>query len=306
MKKTHALLITAGAIALLLVPKLSSAFLGFSDTKMILSYPCLGLDGVPITDATLSSQCCDGSGNLVANAPAACATSMYGAGISEATSGTIGAIQTAQTAIDAANDLNGVTTNYAGTSPTPTSGTSAVSSAITSSGVGSVEGDGSDSGIPSASTARNAGNDSGANAGGGANASGNSSALGTTGGTDANLTAPAIPSGEGSDGGAYAKSGNGNGQNGSGSGGKIGGLYGSLFGNNSRVPGDGMDGFLGAKSGGSGSSSGADGGIGGASSLDGTTIDPADYFSRIDKSASLFEVVSNRYAKVNARKPFMK
>jgi hypothetical protein len=306
MKKTHALLITAGAIALLLVPKLSSAFLGFSDTKIILSYPCLGLDGVPITDATLSTTCCDGSGNLLASAPPACATSMYGAGISEATSGTIGAIQTAQSALDAANDLSGVTTNYASVSPTPAAGSSAVSSAITSSGVSSA-GSSADTGNTTSGTsaANNASNNSGGVAGGSSGTSGSASgALGSTGGTGANVT-PDVPSGEGADGGAYAKSAGGQGSS-AGSGRKIGGLYGSLFGNNnSQGSGENAGGVLGARSGGSGDANGA-AGLNGKDNLDGTTIDPADYFSRIDVSASLFKVVSNRYAKVNARSTLMK
>ena len=247
------------------------------------SYACLGLDGIPISDTALAAQCCDGSGNLRPNSPDSCRTSLYGAGTSEATSGTGSNLHTAQETMDTVHDISGAGTDYSTPTPISQAGSSGTGSAITASTGGSA-GTGTDSTGSGTGIGAGTGAGSGAGSDGAGSGSGSGSGgVGTTTGNTKSKTGDATAEAKGEDGaGRYQRVGG----EGDGAGGKAGGLFGSLFGSDSLKFGEG------------GNAAGA-----GKDDLNGgSAVDPSDYFNRIDKSASIFKVVSNRYAKETERK----
>lgn len=285
------------------------AFLGFGDTKVKVSYPCLGLDGVPIADAALAAQCCGSSGNLNSNLSDQCRTSLYGAGVTEATAGAVSSISVAQKTMEVAKSMMGDASDYSGSTESPivaknaagTSGTSSSAltadlSAIGAQGNGGLGLNGSgQAGGGLSATGTGAGRGSGGGAG-----SGGSMGLGTAGSTATQKNSDDSNALKAADaGGAYAAV-NSDGSGGGTKNGKVGGLFGALFGGNGEA---GSGGSADAQF---GSGLGADGsGLSGQNRGEGSsgiTEDPSDYFKRIDKSASIFKVVSNRYSKETEKK----
>jgi hypothetical protein len=268
------------------------AFLGFSSTNVQVSYACLGLDGIPIADPTLASQCCDGSGNLNANASDVCRTSLYGAAISEPTTTSATSFSIAKQTLTTASQLEGAVTDLTAIT-TPSATGSLISSQPLSKIVSASVSDDSQDGTSYSPNVPAVSGGDGSGSGGGSSVGGGS--VGTASGTGANVTAAVDPGAGPAGVGAYSANG-GSGASGGGGradGKKIGGLFGSLFGG------------LGSGSNKAGSGNNTDSKYGDATNsgrlngktVDGTSEDPADYFSRIDASTSLFKVVSNRYQK---------
>jgi hypothetical protein len=273
------------------IPLSSYAFLGTADASLSVSYACLGLDGLPISRADLASQCCDGNGNLKSGASDNCRTSLYGAGTAEATSGVGSSLNIASQTLSQHSDLSGASTNLevsgtpAETGNTDTS--SSQGSALTSSD-GSSVGTGTNTTGASTSGKSEGGSGSGGS-GSGAGGSGGST-VGTTGAGAAGKTGVTSEApGEDSAGKYSAAAGK---DSGAGSGSNVGGLFGSLFGNNKDKSDAMNDATFGNQT--------ADGKA--KEDADGSAVDPSDYFNRIDKSASIFKVVSTRYAKETERK----
>lgn len=253
-------------------------------------YSCLGIDGVPIgNNSPLASQCCS-DGQLIANAPAQCRAG-FNSITADAGSGAAGGINIAQNTLQLEQGMHGITVQ----TPKPEKKdviTPAIpqseSQAIAAGGNASDENEAmaEDEDGKSASALTSGGGRGGAGSGGGL-------AMGIAGGTSAALTkGDGDPNAQKPSGGGYVKGGDGAGGKGSG-----GGLYGMVGsgaggvgagGANELAFGTGADGDAGANGAGA---SGEDG------DGNGSPDDPSDYFSRIDKSANIFKIVSARYMK---------
>ena len=268
------------------------AFLGSGDTKVYQSYGCLSLDGIPIpSSGDLFKTCCSG-GHLVADPPSSCRvfTSIGDDAAEHATGG----FQIAENALNTARNLDGVDSGFSasgedgGTTGGSGSGTQPDTAAI-QSGTGGLDptGSGTDLGALDFGGGSNDGSSGGSGSGG--------ASAGGAGGGDG-LSVGSL-SGSGDD--AASKNGA--------------STSGAANGDDSRLAyvGGGADGANG-KGYGAGGSAGMDKSLkdlkfGDQNGRDpnamaddeaqGTAEDPADYFSRIDRSADLFKIVSARYMK---------
>lgn len=263
-------------------------------------YACLGIDGIPISKgSSLESSCCR-DGQLIQGAPANCRAGFNSIGAGAAAGGAFG-VNLAQKTLDIAKGMSGASVVYGTPTPSeqghgPREGAS--TNALTSSGSGS-SGDGTGS---SGVTGSGAGDGAGGNSSGrGGSGGGNGGAGGVGLGTSAGMS-------------ASTKSGNGDeaaGPNSAGGYGKAGGAggesdknalsginFGNLFGKDGAGGKGTGDGLTELNFGGEGS----DGAKDAAGELSGSASDPADYFNRIDKTASLFKIVSNRYSKETVKK----
>ena len=268
-------------------------------------YSCLGYDGVPITGQPLEGQCCDGSGNLKANAPSDC-SSGFNSILTDAVTGAGINLTIAQKSLEASNGMNGETTNFnnvsvsttgtpgpgstletsastAGTSITPTLGSTTNDPSFgANSFAGSGSGSGGGAGRGSGTGAKLGGLDSSFSSGrGGGGLDGDASNQG--------MSLASIADENSAKGRAYS---------GSGGNGSASGSFGGKFGNGSGARIDGKD-FADKNF----DLSGADKNVGDGKNKEldedagATTDDPTDYFGKIDPSANLFKVVSNRYLK---------
>jgi hypothetical protein len=269
------------------------------------TYGCIGFDGIPIqAGSALDASCCSG-GELNANADSATCRSGFASITGDSGASAYTYNQLAQQALGVAQNLNGTVADASASitpSPTPIA---AVTNAITSSGdnTPNLVGTQTDTGAGISPTTAASTADSGSGSGGSGSGGGSGSSLGTVGGTsaasevtensDADAAADAGNAAQSKASGFVANSGNGKtGASGSG----MDGLFGNLFASkDSGKVGDGeIKGELRMGDLPNGISNGPpiaeeDRGA--------TANDPDDYFSRIDKSANLFKIVSNRYFK---------
>jgi hypothetical protein len=285
---------------LILWPLASVRAASFGGAHSYQVYSCLGLDGVPITGGTLETECC-ANGNLVANPPDDCRAGFYSIA-NDATASVAYNVQMTQKSLSAALQMSGATTDYnnitASTTAPATGGSliATTSAATAGASTGSLGTTTSDLVLPTpaADTAADSSGGSGGSAGGGGGgldtSQSGASTSAATAGNNANSAANAANSG-GAGTLAYASTGSAGGGAGSG--------YGNSFGGggtgNSANGKNALDDNIAIQS-----EKDGKGGVKNAS-LDedagATEDDPADYFKKIDQSANLFQVVSNRYFK---------
>ncbi len=265
-------------------------------------YACLGIDGFPISNGTAQATQCCRNGELVSNPPALCKAG-FNSIASGAVAGATLSANLAQRTLDTARDLNGATLTY--TSPTPSSHgsgglSSSSGSALTSAGSGSA-GDGTGSGNANGSGSDDGATSAGGSGAGGAGAGGAGSVAlgnaGSTGSTNGKNAATGAGGGSSDSAGGYAKVGGAGGdsdKNG------LGGInFANIFGKDGAGAKGAGDAALGEiKFDGDESDSAKNA----ANELSGSSSDPSDYFNRIDKTASLFKIVSNRYTKETIKK----
>jgi|GEM_PF-1808776 len=281
-----------------------SAYAGWGglsgDTQIVQSYACVSLDGLPIPAGTDQAKaCCTSEGQLIDNPPKSCR--VFTSIADDAADDVTGSLQVAANALNTARNLDGVSSDFSASddSSSTTGGSSSTSpetSAIQSGtgGLDATTGSGSDLGALDFGNGSSDGSSGGASAGGAGSAGGGDGmSVGSLsdGGTDAALKNGASTSGAanangddsrlayvggGADG-ANGKSGFGFGKGANGSAGMDKSLKELDMGDqNGRDPN---------------AMANADG------EVQGTSEDPADYFSRIDRSANLFKIVSSRYLK---------
>ncbi|MBC7397371.1 MAG: hypothetical protein H7333_07995 [Bdellovibrionales bacterium] len=261
-----------------------------------IEYACLGIDGVPLSAGTSQEAACCQNGQLIANPPALCRAGFNSIGAGAA-AGAAFAVNLAQKTLDTAKNMSGASITY--TSPTPSehglSETKSSGSAITSSGS---SGSGDESGTVGAGTSTEAGDSagSGSRSGGAGSGRGGGGSLGasSSAGFGKRETDGAGEKSADSAGG-YVSAG------GAGGNADKNALASLNFGNTF-----GKDGANGKGDGGpselnfadEAAGSGKDGSEGG----EGSSSDAADYLSRIDRSASIFKIVSLRYTKETRKK----
>ncbi len=245
-------------------------------------YGCNGPDGVPITDQTSIDACCNSDGTLKTggNLPAECTTSLTDNLNTETLTGAVTSLHTAQHALNTAKDLSGATTDYKGDGP-PKADTSAITAGSGMSAGSGVGENGNGFNAPSGNAASAGGSGGGLGGGAGSAGLGSTSTMSNEKKADGEAKGP-------DEAGAYAKSG-GKDAAGDSKGGLGGFNFGSLFGDGKKADGDGNTNLNFA---GDEAASGKD-----PSDMSGSSVDPSDYFNRIDKSANLFKVVTIRYGK---------
>jgi hypothetical protein len=280
------------------------AIFGFGGAKSQQDFSCLGIDGVPITGGALEAECCSNN-QLVANPGPDCLAGFYSIS-TDATTDVANNVQLAQNALTAAGAMTGATTdwnNVTASNTAPATGGSLVeTSAATAGGATSVIGSSTtDPSIGSTGGTSGSGDSgSGSGSGSGGAAGGLDTSLSSSPGSaaganpasaaDANaaINAAADAANRGV---AVAYNANTNG-----AGGKIGnGFAGFNFGSgdsakDKNIMNENISFDDKAKNDQAGNKAlDEDAGA--------TEIDPEDYFKKIDQSANLFKIVSNRYFK---------
>ena len=284
-------------ISVLLVPSLAHAFLnGTKHVSPALTYACLDLNGIPISNGTsLAGTCCSG-GSLMSNPPAECGTGPNTISPS-AMGGVANAIKLANDTLGVANNMNGVTTAQ-GTTPNSNA------TSVGSTAGGQMGGPGSGASASGSTGTGDLNGQMGSGQGGGADGSGGGAGGGSGGGSLGSSSGPGGgKTGDGTDGtkgaGADGASGMAYASNGGGGGGNGAANYASLFGGggNGKGVGDLKEMKFGDGSDGAGGKNGFD-----PNSITGSPNDAADYLKRIDRDANLFIIVSKRYTKENIKK----
>lgn len=273
-------------------------FASGNDTDIQVQYPCVGLDGVPLTSGALERQCCV-NGKLIANAPPTCRAG-FNSLLGDAVGGVAFNLNVANDTLAVARDLNGVNLNT-GTGNRNLTGsgsgggantTASLSGLVASGGSGfglgagdgaqngindAMGGRGSQSGLGTGGAAGGAGGGVGAFGGDGAGGSGFSVGKGkansdSEGKTGDSAVSGGFRSGSGGDG---ADAMNGGWLNEGGSGGEVQG-------------GEGLEEVALGDEGLQEDDSGQ---------VEGTVVDPSNYFSLIHPKDNLFKIVSRRYTK---------
>ncbi|MBS1958013.1 MAG: hypothetical protein JST80_00940 [Bdellovibrionales bacterium] len=280
-----------------LVSGSAHAFLGFGGTHISQSYPCIGLDGVPIPAGAMERQCCS-NGHLISGAPQTCRAG-FNTISSDAAGGAAFNMNLAQTTLGVAHDMNGTSTDI---NQLPTHNDIPIIAPNSHSEVSAVHG---------ATDLGTSGVDI-------------SDALGNLAGTKGSGSGSGMGSGSGSGGNAGGGLGDGlgstSGANGVGKNGKNGNgddktEQGKVVGGFAQGSGkDGNNGFgshdftfgAGDANGANGSNGtdqdlafGEDGAdaTGSNGNVEGTIVDPANYFNLTNKSDDIFKIVSRRYTK---------
>lgn len=258
-------------------------------------YSCIGVDGIPIgLSGPLKDACCS-NGSLIANPPPTCRAG-FNSITTDSGNGAAGGINLAQHQLEVSSGMDGNSMED-NTTPPNLGGTN--SGGPGGESVAAVEGSGGTSGStnPNANLAGGSGGGKPGGVGSFGSGSGGGLSLGSVGGTKRGGESD-DPNNQKASGVGYVKAGDGSkGKDGSG------GMFGGMFGGSGAGAGaggaDGKSGDLsfGNGSDGAGGANAANGSGGEDGDGVGTAEDPSDYFNRIDKSASIFKIVSARYMK---------
>ena len=247
-----------------------------------ISYGCLSIDGVPISNGTdQASRCCDGGGNLKSDPPEECKIG-FASMIPESGRVGYGLMTMAQNEIKQASDAIGVQRDQTDSkTPDYSADTQASDGTVSAMGASASGGVGKDAMLAglsgksggSGGSSRGMGDSNGANGGFG-------SVTGAGSRGKAGDSSSAGPDSQGS-GGGYSSKGGTEGNRAEGDGSKVGidALNELNFNDGSAA---------------SNASKGED-------DLTGSKEDSPDYLNRIDKAASIFKIVSKRYQKEIAR-----
>jgi hypothetical protein len=248
-----------------------------------ISYACLSIDGVPISNSTdQASRCCDGGGNLKSDPPDECKIG-FASMIPESGKVGYGLMVMAQNEIKQASDAVGVQRDQTDPkTPDYSADTQASDGTMSAMGASASGGMGKDAMLAglSGKSGSSGGSGRGASDSNAANGGfGSVTGAGARGKTGDSSSASGDSQGSGA---GYASKGGAEGNRAEGDGGKVG--AGDLSELNFN---DGSSGALNASK--------------GDDELTGSKEDSPDYLNRIDKAASIFKIVSKRYQKEIAR-----
>ena len=263
----------------------ATAFAQFegSSSSVSFAYGCVGIDGAPIpVGSSMATLCCNSSQQLITPPDPKCMAGFNSIN-DDAVQGAAASITLAQNILTAASGMNGsVTDNTMITPMIPSIATASVPSvqALGATAAVPTYGSGGTSSGTLANTQNSAG---GGGAGGGAGGGGGGLSLGAPSKQSADQANAIAATGDSIDGArvAYVH----------GSGDKAGGGGYNFGSKDAGISKDGADTInLGDEANGKSYALTDDDGVG-------VSDDPADYFKRIDRSANLFKIVSNRYFK---------